>query len=165
MTANPKDAIGDTKAALHLVPAALSIYASQAMSLGAAKYGPYNWRENKVQAHVYYAAALRHLAAWFDGEDADPESHALHLAHAAACLAILLDALATGNLIDDRPTPGATAELLAAVAAPAVKRDIAPPPPVMQTLHSPAQHERALRLRGYCSVCRTGPRLTDLAGV
>jgi hypothetical protein len=29
-----------------------------------------------------------------------------------ACLAILLDAKATGNLIDDRPTPGCTEKLL-----------------------------------------------------
>lgn len=110
---NPKDAIGDTKPRLDLVPSALGIYASLAMRNGAEKYGPFNWREKPVRAHVYYAALLRHLAAWFDGEDEAEDSGAHHLAHAAAGLAILLDAMATGNLIDDRPTPGAAGELVA----------------------------------------------------
>lgn len=111
--ANPKDRIGDLKPQLHLVPAALSIYASQAMANGAAKYGPFNWREHPVKAHVYIAAALRHLHSWYDGEDAAEDSGVHHLAHAAAGLAILLDAMATGNLIDDRPTAGCASRLIA----------------------------------------------------
>lgn len=110
---NPKDAIGDTKPPLHLVPAALGIYASQAMANGAAKYGPFNWRKNPVRAEVYVSAALRHLAAWFDGEDHAEDSGVHHLAHAAAGLAILLDAMATGNLIDNRPVSGPAARLIA----------------------------------------------------
>ena len=109
---NPKDAVGELKPPLHLVPAALTIQVSQAMKNGAAKYGPYNWREKKVRAHVYIAAAQRHLAAWFDGENVASDSGVHHLAHAAACLAILLDAEATGNLIDDRPPHGAAARLI-----------------------------------------------------
>lgn len=109
---NPKDAIGDLKPPLHLVPAVLDIQVAQAMRNGAEKYGPYNWREKKVRAHVYIAAARRHLAAWFDGEDVASDSGIHHLAHAAACLAILLDAEATGNLIDDRPVPGAASRLI-----------------------------------------------------
>jgi hypothetical protein len=110
---NPKDAIGDLKPPLHLVPAALGIYASLAMANGAAKYGPYNWREKPVKSHVYIAAVKRHLDQWFDGEDAADDSGVHHLAHAAAGLAILLDAMATGNLIDDRPTPGPASRLIA----------------------------------------------------
>lgn len=110
--ANPKDRIGDLKPQLHLVPAALSIYASQAMANGAAKYGPFNWREHPVKAHVYIAALFRHLHSWYDGENHAKDSGVHHLAHAAAGLAILLDAMATGNLIDDRPTKGAAAQLI-----------------------------------------------------
>lgn len=94
------------------MPAVLDVQVSLAMRNGAAKYGPFNWREKKVRAHVYLAAARRHLAAWYDGEDVASDSGIHHLAHAAASLAIILDAEATGNLIDDRPIPGATGRLI-----------------------------------------------------
>lgn len=110
---NPKDRLGAKKPPLTLVPPALVIYTSRVMALGAAKYGPYNWREKKVKLSVYIEAAMRHLMALFDGEDTDPESGMPHSAHAAACMGIILDALATGNLIDDRPIKGAAARLLA----------------------------------------------------
>jgi hypothetical protein len=44
------------------------------------------------------------LFAWFDGEEVASDSGVHHLGHAMACLAILLDAQETGNLVDDRPT-------------------------------------------------------------
>ncbi len=109
---NPKDLIGLTKPPLRLVPSALLLYVSKVMGLGARKYGPYNWRTKKVRYSVYIEAALRHLMASLDGEDLDEESGMPHVAHAAACCGIILDALATGNLIDDRPTPGAAARLI-----------------------------------------------------
>ena len=110
--ANPKDALGLKKAPLRLVPAALLLYVSKVMGLGAIKYGPYNWRTKKVKLTVYLEAAQRHILAKLDGQDFDPESKQPHEAHAAACMGIVLDAMATGNLIDDRPTPGAAARLI-----------------------------------------------------
>lgn len=110
---NPKDAIGDRKPPLWLVPAAATIVESEVFRLGAAKYGPYNWRQKKVRATVYVAALLRHVYSYLDGEDLDPESGQSHVAHARACTAILLDAAETGNLIDDRPPPGAAGPLIA----------------------------------------------------
>lgn len=104
--ANPKDSIGARKPPVHLIPAAAEITESVVMALGAKKYGPYNWRSAKVRASIYVAAARRHLLQWFDGQDDDPESGVSHLAHARSCLGILLDAIATGNVIDDRPPPG-----------------------------------------------------------
>jgi len=109
---NPKDRIGAKKPPLHLIPPAAEIAESVVMALGAEKYGAANWRSTKVRASVYIAAARRHLLQWFDGEDDDPESGISHLAHARASLGILLDAIATGNAIDDRPPPGAAAELI-----------------------------------------------------
>lgn len=110
---NPKDRIGETKPPLHLIPPAAEILEAVVMGLGAKKYGPFNWRSANVRATVYVAAAKRHLIQWLDGQDDDPESGVSHLAHARACLGILLDALATGHLVDDRPKPGAAPQLIA----------------------------------------------------
>lgn len=110
---NPKDVLGLKKPPLRLVPSALVIFVSRVMGLGAAKYGPYNWRTKPVRYTVYIEAAQRHLLQALDGEDSDAESGQPHVAHAAACCGIILDALATGNLVDDRPTPGAASRLLA----------------------------------------------------
>lgn len=110
---NPKDLIGVRKPQLDKVPPAAIIHLAKAMENGAAKYGPFNWREKKVKSSVYLAAAQRHILSWADGEDVAEDSGVHHLAHAAACLAILLDAEATESLVDDRPTPGVAARLIA----------------------------------------------------
>lgn len=112
MSTNPKDLIGDTKPSLSLIPPTALVLLAKVMELGAKKYGSYNWRQNKVRATVYVDAALRHLLSYFDGETEDRESGVSHLAHVMACAAIVLDAEATGNLIDDRPTAGKTADLI-----------------------------------------------------
>lgn len=100
---NPKTGYGLLKPQIDKVPTTLIIEVAAAMKLGAAKYGPYNWREKKVSTSVYYAAFMRHAMAYWEGEDLDPESGASHLGHAGACLAILLDAAKNGSLNDDRP--------------------------------------------------------------
>ena len=110
---NPKDLLGIKKVPLHLVPASSTIYQALAMADGAKKYGPYNWRGNKVIASIYIAACKRHLDAWFDSsEELADDSKIPHLGHALACIGIIVDAYETGNLKDDRPVPGATARLL-----------------------------------------------------
>lgn len=109
---NPKDLIGQKKVSLNLVPASSIIYQALAMEDGARKYGPFNWRSNKVIASIYVAAAMRHLMAWYDGEENAEDSQKPHLAHALACLGIIVDAKETGNLVDDRPLPGAANALI-----------------------------------------------------
>jgi len=109
---NPKDRIGDTKPPLHLIPPAAEILEAVVMGLGARKYGPYNWRTARIRATVYISAAKRHLAQWLDGQDDDLESGVSHLAHARACLGILLDAQSLHCLNDDRPPPGMAHELI-----------------------------------------------------
>jgi hypothetical protein len=52
---------------------------------------------------VYYDAAMRHLMAYFDGQDLDPESGLPHLAHVMACASILIDAKKNETLNDNRP--------------------------------------------------------------
>lgn len=111
---NPKDALGDKKVNLALVPPASIIHEAMAMENGARKYGSYNWRTKKVRGMVYIAAGLRHLLEYLDGADystdTDPPVH--HLGHAKACLGIVLDAMETGNLIDDRPVKSEAATRL-----------------------------------------------------
>ena len=110
---NPKDLIGRTKAPLRLVPAALSVYVSIVQALGAAKYGVYNWRNFPILRTVYLEAALRHILLALDGEDADPETGVPHEAHVAACMAIILDAMTVGKLVDDRHKTGKVSGLFA----------------------------------------------------
>ncbi len=100
---NPKTRYGVLKTPLHLIPPPALIAEAEVFGLGARKYGAYNWREHSVSASVYQAAAMRHLLAWWEGENTDAESGQSHLAHARACLGILLDAAKHGRLNDDRP--------------------------------------------------------------
>lgn len=100
---NPKSRYGVKKPGFHTIPPVALIHLGQVMDLGAAKYGPFNWREHAVSFSVYYNALLRHLFAVLDGEWIDPESRAPHLAHVMACASIVLDARANGKLNDDRP--------------------------------------------------------------
>ena len=109
---NPKDAVGRLKPPLELIPGPALVSLAEAFRDGRSKYGAYNWRTRTVGASVYVGAALRHLHAWYDGEDIDPTSKVEHLAHAMACLGILLDAKAVGKLVDDRPAPAPTGALL-----------------------------------------------------
>lgn len=112
-TNNPKDALGTAKAPLHLIPNTALVGMSMAFLEGREKYGQYNWRVTGVRASVYQAALLRHMMAWFDGENTDPDSGLPHLWKAIACLAILIDAAELGVLEDDRPPVAPTASLMA----------------------------------------------------
>lgn len=109
---NPKDLIGSKKVSITKFPMVALIHGAHAMMNGASKYGPYNWRGNAVVASIYVDAAIRHLASWFEGEEVAEDSGVHHLGHAMACMAILLDAQATGNLYDDRPGSGKLVEVL-----------------------------------------------------
>ena len=108
---NPKTLTGVTKIPLHLVPPVAIHHEALAFADGATKYGPYNWRDKQVSSSIYYAAAMRHLMAWWDGEELSEDAGVKHLAHARACLAILLDAESINKLNDDRPTKGAASAL------------------------------------------------------
>lgn len=76
------------------------------LAFGAKKYGQHNWRKGMDWSRVY-AAAERHLHAWFDGQDKDPETGLSHLAHAMCCTMFLLHYIQTETGKDDRPTKAA----------------------------------------------------------
>lgn len=99
---NPKDSIGSSKIPLHLWPETASIMGSLGLLDGAGKYGRGNYRASPVRASIYYDAAKRHLNGWFSGRPCDPDSGLPDLAHALACIAIIVDAQAAGTIVDDR---------------------------------------------------------------
>jgi hypothetical protein len=100
---NPKDAVGVRKAGMSCVPAEVLLELGLAMQEGARKYGKFNYRVAGVRASVYYDAAMRHLMAWHEGEDIDPDSGLSHLTKAMACLCVIRDATFRNHFVDDRP--------------------------------------------------------------
>ena len=100
---NPKDAFGDAKVPLHIVPLATKIYLALAHGEGNLKYGLVNWRKSGVKASTYIAALYRHIGRWIEGEECDPVTKVPHLANALACISIIVDAKHAGMLVDDRP--------------------------------------------------------------
>lgn len=115
---NPKTAAGAIKTPmLSVIPPTALIQVGEVMRLGKGKYGAYNWRDQPVTYSTYVDAAMRHLISFWDGETVDPESGESHLAHGIAGLMVLIDAIATGNATDDRPSAGPSADLIRARAA------------------------------------------------
>lgn len=102
---DPKGAAGALKTPLHLIPPVAKAAQARVHKLGEEKYGPWNWRANKVCLSTYLGAMLRHIDAVIDGVDVDEESGEAHLAHVATSCNIVLDALAHGMLVDDRVNP------------------------------------------------------------
>lgn len=105
---NPKDAVGTAKVPFSTIPAPVLAELGIVMMEGARKYGRHNYRAVGVRASVYYDAALRHLTAFWEGQDIDPYSGVPHIVHAMACCTVLRDSQIQGNWTDDRPpkTPG-----------------------------------------------------------
>ena len=77
------------KLPIHLIPPESIMHLSRIFEYGAKKYSPDNWRKGMAYSRMY-SSAMRHLLAFWNGEDEDRESQLPHLAHAAwNCLALL----------------------------------------------------------------------------
>lgn len=110
---NPKELAGAKKPATwSVMPRWVMLQVGRVMSVGAAKYSAFNYRESSISASTYQDAIERHLALWFDGEDNDDETGVSHLASVIASCALLMDAQATGKLDDDRQKTGIVREQL-----------------------------------------------------
>jgi hypothetical protein len=83
-----------------LPPVALEEVA-KVLTFGASKYNDHNWRLGFKYSRLI-GAALRHIFAFSKGEDRDPETGLLHLAHAACCILFLIDHIMLGYGSDDR---------------------------------------------------------------
>lgn len=80
-----------------LLPIAAVRQIVKVLTFGATKYGDDNWRHVPNANKRYYAATMRHLTSWWDGDSIDDESGLHHLAHAGCCILFLLS-----NQIEDK---------------------------------------------------------------
>jgi hypothetical protein len=100
---NPKDIIGIRKSPMSVIPTPVLVEVGIGMLEGASKYGRHNWRAMGVRASVYYDATMRHMIAWWEGEDIDKDSDLSHVTKAICSLMVLRDAMIQEKYTDDRP--------------------------------------------------------------
>lgn len=100
---NPKDSIGTKKVPFSTISWPVLAEVGNAMLEGSRKYGRHNYRIAGVRASVYFDASIRHLSAWWEGENIDPDSGLSHITKAIAGLIVLRDSMLSENWTDDRP--------------------------------------------------------------
>lgn len=94
----------EEKPRVDLLPTTPLLEIAKVLGFGAKKYDAHNWRGG-IEYSRLIGAALRHILAYNDGEDKDPESGLSHLAHAGCCILFLLEQEAKGTGLDDRYKP------------------------------------------------------------
>ena len=92
------------KAPMSLLSSEALHQTAMVLAFGKEKYAAHNWR-NGFEWSRPLSAALRHILAFQDGEDRDPESGLSHLAHAMCCIMFLLEFEKTHRELDDRWKP------------------------------------------------------------
>lgn len=78
----------DSKSGVDQIPVEILLEWGEVFTMGAEKYGRDNWKGG-TDWHEFYGSALRHMFAFWKGEDTDPESGLPHLAHAIWNLATI----------------------------------------------------------------------------
>lgn len=92
------------KPGFELLPIWLMDDVNKVLRHGADKYGVLNWQKTEgFKLSRCYNALLRHMFAWWRGEDIDPESGISHLAHAMCNLLFLTYHFRYTKGCDDRP--------------------------------------------------------------
>lgn len=94
-----KDDLG--KSRVDLIPPDPLVEIGKVLEYGARKYKPNNWRLG-LPWSATMASLLRHLYAFQDGEDLDPETSLPHLAHAGCQLLFLTEYFLNATGTDDR---------------------------------------------------------------
>jgi len=93
----------DDKTRMDLLPPKAQKGIAKVFTFGAKKYNDYNYKNGEgLDWNRPYAACLRHLNAWQDGEDLDPETKQSHLYHAGCCIMMLIDLVDSGIGKDTR---------------------------------------------------------------
>ncbi|MFC3127229.1 dATP/dGTP diphosphohydrolase domain-containing protein [Pseudoroseomonas globiformis] len=97
------------KPRMDLVAPSIMTAIATVAEFGARKYAARNW-ENGMEYGKVYASLMRHLLAWWEGQENDPESGLPHLHHVAWNAQALVEydrRLKAGTLpaeVDDRPS-------------------------------------------------------------
>lgn len=91
------------KIRVDLLPICPLMRTAKVLTFGAKKYSERNW-ELGFDWSRPYGALLRHMFAWWGGEDKDPETGLSHLDHAACCIMFLQEFEEKGIGNDNRPT-------------------------------------------------------------
>jgi hypothetical protein len=92
------------KLPMYLIPVSWIKGLAEVMRFGSKKYADRNW-ELGMNWSICYSCAMRHMLAWWGGEQCDQESGIHHLLHAAwNCLAgYFYEAVGRYSSFDDRP--------------------------------------------------------------
>ena len=83
-----KQVMAEPKTPIHLVTPQFIEGVAEILQHGATKYSPGNWMAGMSWATVF-GGIMRHLWAWFRGEEMDKESGLPHLCHAACGIMFL----------------------------------------------------------------------------
>jgi hypothetical protein len=74
------------------------------LAYGANKYSARNWESHGgMKWSRLYSALMRHMTAWWEGEDKDSDTGMSHLWHAGCCITFLIAYELRGLGVDDRP--------------------------------------------------------------
>lgn len=77
------------KARIDLIAPEFLFGTAAVLEFGAAKYAERNWEKGMSWGRCF-GALMRHMWAWWGGEQKDAETGMSHLAHAACCLMFLM---------------------------------------------------------------------------
>lgn len=90
------------KPPMDLVPPKAIRAMAEVLNYGMRKYSRRNW-EKGANYSVPYASLMRHLLAFWEGEDRDPESNLPHTYHILMNAAMLVEYESMNKDFDDRP--------------------------------------------------------------
>lgn len=92
------------KPTFELIPFDLLADVNKVLQHGKCVYGVGNWRKKPgFKLSRCYNALLRHMFAWWNGEDLDPQTKISHLAHAMCNLLFMMYHFKNNKESDDRP--------------------------------------------------------------
>ena len=89
------------KPRMELIAPEMLVGLAEVLTFGAVKYAPRNWEQGMAWSRCF-GALMRHLWAWWGGEELDRETGLSHLDHAACCLMFLKAYKVRGTGNDDR---------------------------------------------------------------